>query len=477
METLEDFRSNLSCKICFRMLYEPYTTQCGHTFCYSCLTQWFTDNNNVHKQTCPDCRAVVHNAPAPAYLVRDMAQKFVQQIHLLGDEDETLEQHVRLQQEEAAIVEQDRASEKGLFNGRFRRLRFSRQTLIHDAEDGVDRCPQCTWEMEDGDRECHRCGYNLDNNEYDSEMDSDYDPEDETIPMPWSPDSLRSDYPDGELDGDIDAEDAEVEDDFRTPRWSDGMDSDSSRAFRGSLDEGGFSRAIRVDELDDYDEDENASDTSRSNSYDPRDNPGHTMTDDEGDSTMGDFVVDEEDEGHRGSSDEEDDDGSTSESSGSTPRQLPARAAAQRPNGARRSNPYVISSSESDSTPPPGDDSAGDSRVGNNPPPRSDKVPLVHECSRASLNTANFKAIGGEREVAGDNKDARVLPTSTKSGTCLAPYSRIPGSPGIPEWDTFMRDLIARPPTSVLRNPDFDPPDDSVEQGEVHVSFLRHVLG
>src|ERR1700761_8748357 len=30
----ESLRSLLTCKICYCILYEPYTTSCGHTYCY-----------------------------------------------------------------------------------------------------------------------------------------------------------------------------------------------------------------------------------------------------------------------------------------------------------------------------------------------------------------------------------------------------------------------------------------------------------
>lgn len=32
---LKSLRSMVTCKVCFKLLYEPYTLGCGHTFCYS----------------------------------------------------------------------------------------------------------------------------------------------------------------------------------------------------------------------------------------------------------------------------------------------------------------------------------------------------------------------------------------------------------------------------------------------------------
>ena len=39
---IEEMRSLVACRICTRPMYEPYTTTCGHSYCYSCLVQWFS---------------------------------------------------------------------------------------------------------------------------------------------------------------------------------------------------------------------------------------------------------------------------------------------------------------------------------------------------------------------------------------------------------------------------------------------------
>ena len=65
--SLDDLRSIITCRICIRPLYEPYTVACGHTFCYGCLRQWF--ERDPRKKTCPDCRTEVTREPAPSYLV------------------------------------------------------------------------------------------------------------------------------------------------------------------------------------------------------------------------------------------------------------------------------------------------------------------------------------------------------------------------------------------------------------------------
>lgn len=93
----DSLRSHLTCKVCDRLLYQPYTIACGHTYCYTvrrstwhlaalhrrtaapwtrladsmqCLCTWFLNlKQNRSKLTCPDCRVDVKHLPAPAYVV------------------------------------------------------------------------------------------------------------------------------------------------------------------------------------------------------------------------------------------------------------------------------------------------------------------------------------------------------------------------------------------------------------------------
>ncbi|KAF2650251.1 hypothetical protein K491DRAFT_683175 [Lophiostoma macrostomum CBS 122681] len=157
----DGLRSHLTCKICVRLFYQPYTIACGHTYCYSCLCTWFVANKA--RKTCPDCRAVVSQIPAPAYVLRDMTTLFVSRPDLLPP-GETVENHAKCQQEEADAVQQDKDNPDprtgGLFKGCFSRslgrIPTPHLRAIRDQEDGVDRCPLCNWELEDG--ECGQCG-------------------------------------------------------------------------------------------------------------------------------------------------------------------------------------------------------------------------------------------------------------------------------------------------------------------------------
>lgn len=89
-----------------------------------------------------------------------MTQIFITRAELLPS-GETTEDHQKLQREEAEIVEKDKKSKGsphgGLFRGCFEFPVRVRIPAIQDLEDGVDRCPRCTWELEDG--VCHSCGF------------------------------------------------------------------------------------------------------------------------------------------------------------------------------------------------------------------------------------------------------------------------------------------------------------------------------
>jgi len=200
--SLDDIRNLVTCRVCIRPLFEPYTIECGHTFCYGCLLRWFERDRT--KKSCPDCRAEIIRPPAPAYLVishiftfvkqvtngstqvRDMTQIFANRAELMPP-GETTEDHQKWQKEEAAAVEKDRSTtgrRGGLFRGCFRvhigrppLIDYIRQPIIRDVEDGVDRCPRCTWELEDG--LCHSCGYPSEGEEWsDSEALEHFHPDD-----------------------------------------------------------------------------------------------------------------------------------------------------------------------------------------------------------------------------------------------------------------------------------------------------------
>ena len=106
--------------------------------------------------------------------LRDITQIFISRAELVPP-GETTEEHRALQEEEANLVDENKAigatTGKGLFGVRFRDAGPRNITVIRDVDDGVDRCPRCTWELEDG--WCEACGIGI--TEGHSELGSDSD--------------------------------------------------------------------------------------------------------------------------------------------------------------------------------------------------------------------------------------------------------------------------------------------------------------
>lgn len=104
-----------------------------------------------------------------------MTQIFISRLELLPAGD-TIEDHKKIQADEAALVEHDKGNAhnqgRGLFDGRFN-LAVPRLAPVRDAADGVDRCPRCTWEIENGI--CESCGYRVPFGEEDDDDDESFE--------------------------------------------------------------------------------------------------------------------------------------------------------------------------------------------------------------------------------------------------------------------------------------------------------------
>jgi len=49
-------QQDLECSLCFRLLWQPVTTACGHTYCRSCL-----DRSLDHRKECPLCKSILED--------------------------------------------------------------------------------------------------------------------------------------------------------------------------------------------------------------------------------------------------------------------------------------------------------------------------------------------------------------------------------------------------------------------------------
>ncbi|KAI9837743.1 MAG: hypothetical protein M1819_006677 [Sarea resinae] len=79
---LLDLEKELTCSICTEVLYQPLTLlDCLHTFCGSCLKEWFSwqgeHSSSRHPYTCPSCRASVRET-RPDAKVTTLLDMFLQ---------------------------------------------------------------------------------------------------------------------------------------------------------------------------------------------------------------------------------------------------------------------------------------------------------------------------------------------------------------------------------------------------------------
>lgn len=130
----------------------------------------------------------------------------------LLEKGETTAEHSKNQREEAEKLEADKASDNpntgGLFQGCFK-PKPHHLGPIFDADDGVTRCPNCAWELEED--ECMNCGYHVEDGTIgDSEDFSDMTDEDDE-------DDDDEDDDDEEMDDDMTDYDGAWADDFPHP--------------------------------------------------------------------------------------------------------------------------------------------------------------------------------------------------------------------------------------------------------------------
>ncbi|POS83350.1 hypothetical protein EPUL_005186, partial [Erysiphe pulchra] len=159
----KSMRTLATCSICDQLLYEPWTIACGHTYCYSCLCSWFSQDKR--KKSCPECRLRVKVMPAPSFLIKQVVEVILKRSELLLA-DESVEQHEKKRAEEITLVDNDRNSSRGLFKGMFA---LKQNRLWRDSADGVLRCSGCGFEHEGGPL-CSNCGEQI-------EIDDDFDDE------------------------------------------------------------------------------------------------------------------------------------------------------------------------------------------------------------------------------------------------------------------------------------------------------------
>lgn len=132
-----DVGSDLECAICQSIMFVPFVLDCGHNYCYPCLKQWFVNNNS-----CPECRTKIRKAPTHSLTLKSLAESITNK--MIGV-DPSLEKPFAQRKKEQVKPYAKDIKKKRVFPA------FVAESSYHlDEEDGVQRCSQCHWELEEG---------------------------------------------------------------------------------------------------------------------------------------------------------------------------------------------------------------------------------------------------------------------------------------------------------------------------------------
>ncbi|KAJ3188270.1 E3 ubiquitin ligase [Gaertneriomyces sp. JEL0708] len=145
---LAALESHLSCAICTTYFVCPFTLQCGHTFCYNCISAWFDNlQQNEKALRCPTCRADIRLRPHRELVLDRLVEEYLGD--LCDPESVELMENVRTTRDALGSM-RDPPFHRHMPNN------FGNEALL-DAEDGVTRCNRCNWEIYNG--QCQGCGF------------------------------------------------------------------------------------------------------------------------------------------------------------------------------------------------------------------------------------------------------------------------------------------------------------------------------
>lgn len=140
-----DVGADLECAICQSIMFVPFVLDCGHNYCYPCLKQWFVDNNS-----CPQCRTKICKAPTHSLTLTTLADSITNK--MVGVDPSLEKQFAKRKKEQVKPYTKD-VAKKRVFPA------FNAGSTHHlDEEDGVQRCSQCHWELEEEEDRCNNCG-------------------------------------------------------------------------------------------------------------------------------------------------------------------------------------------------------------------------------------------------------------------------------------------------------------------------------
>ncbi|KAK7208236.1 hypothetical protein BZA70DRAFT_273212 [Myxozyma melibiosi] len=155
-----------TCAVCDNLMFEPCVISCGHSFCYSCLLEWFK-----RRKSCPTCRTKVELKPTISIQIKESVFLLTEKRELF-DPTEDKEEVIKRRKEENDLVAAHKRDHGDIFPDMFT---TPVTDFLVDNEDGVRRCIRCHWELL-GDY-CRQCGNWMSGDYAGSDFDSEEDDE------------------------------------------------------------------------------------------------------------------------------------------------------------------------------------------------------------------------------------------------------------------------------------------------------------
>lgn len=132
---------SLICSVCHDYMFVPVMTQCGHNYCYDCLTSWFESNNN--ELSCPQCRASISETPGLNSVLQQWLGLLMDSLEEKDGKGFQELLHSKESNEKSYKFDKNNDT---LFNGIFKTSAIG---VVDEDDDGILRCSNCHWELED----------------------------------------------------------------------------------------------------------------------------------------------------------------------------------------------------------------------------------------------------------------------------------------------------------------------------------------
>ncbi len=72
------FQDEFMCSVCLDLMKDPVTTSCGHSYCKSCITDCWDQEDQMGVYSCPQCRQTF--SPRPALARNTMLAEVVEKL-------------------------------------------------------------------------------------------------------------------------------------------------------------------------------------------------------------------------------------------------------------------------------------------------------------------------------------------------------------------------------------------------------------